>query len=209
MAKLLLIRHGQSEWNAKGLWTGWTDIGLSDKGKEEAKEIAHVIKEIPIDICFTSELQRAKQTLTIILETLGYKDIQIIADKALNERNYGDYTGKNKWDIEKEIGEEAFQKLRRSWDYPIPHGETLKEVANRVFPYYKEHIRPKILEGKNVLLVAHGNTIRSLMKEIENIPDENIAFVEIATGEAVMYTIDNHGSLVNKERLKATPAQTT
>lgn len=112
MAKLLLIRHGQSEWNAKGLWTGWTDIGLSEKGKEEAKEIALVIKDIPVDICFTSELKRAKETLAIILETLGYKDLEIIADKALNERNYGDYTGKNKWDIQKEIGEEAFQKLR-------------------------------------------------------------------------------------------------
>lgn len=202
MAKLILVRHGESEWNAKGLWTGWTDIPLSEKGRSEALAIAAAISPIPIDICFTSTLIRAKETLTIILKSLG-KNPPVIEDKALNERNYGDYTGKNKWEIKKELGEEAFIKLRRGWNYPIPHGEALKNVAERVWPFYKEHILPELLRGKNILVAAHGNSIRALMKEIENIPDENIGSVEIATGEAIVYTIDNNGLLMNTQRIKA------
>jgi len=202
VAKLILVRHGESEWNAKGWWTGWTDISLSEKGRKEAAVLAAALQNIPVDICYTSLLSRAKETLEIILKALG-KNPQITESNALNERNYGDYTGKNKWDVKNELGEEEFIKLRRSWDYPIPHGESLKDVAGRVLPYYKEHIFPDLMSGKNVLVVAHGNSLRTLIKEIENIPDENIAFVEIATGEAVVYTFDNSGFIVNKERIKA------
>jgi 2,3-bisphosphoglycerate-dependent phosphoglycerate mutase len=202
VAKLILVRHGESAWNAKGLWTGWTDISLSEKGRAEAAALAAAIQNVPIDICYTSLLTRAKETLTILLHVLG-KNPKIIEDKALNERNYGDYTGKNKWEIKKLLGEEAFTKLRRSWDYPIPNGETLKDVAARALPYYKEHIFPQLMSGKNVLVVAHGNSIRAMMKGIENIPDEDIASVEIATGEAAVYTFDNSGLVVNKERIKA------
>lgn len=202
MAKLILIRHGESKWNAKGLWTGWKDIPLSDKGKEEARKIGEAIRDLPFDVCFTSELTRAQQTLSIILETLGRSSIQIIRDKAINERNYGDYTGKNKWDIQKELGEEVFLKIRRSWDYPIPNGESLKQVSERAYPYFQEVILPYLLEGKSVLLVAHGNSIRSLMKQLEHIPDDKIAEVEIETGEAIVYTLDSHGSVIEKQHVK-------
>lgn len=202
MGKLILVRHGESEWNAKGLWTGWTDIPLSEKGKKEALAVAEAIHNIPVDLCYTSTLLRAKQTLEIILHFLG-KNPPIREDKALNERNYGDYTGKNKWDIKKEIGDEDFTKLRRSWNYPVPNGETLKDVALRVFPFYKEHILPQLMQGQNILIAAHGNSIRALIKEIEHIPDENIAFVEIATGEALVYTFDDNGFIIDKQQIMA------
>jgi 2,3-bisphosphoglycerate-dependent phosphoglycerate mutase len=205
VGKLILVRHGESEWNAKGLWTGWTDIPLSEKGKKEAEAIAEAIHTIPIDICYTSTLSRAKETLTIILQFLG-KNPPVIENKALNERNYGDYTGKNKWDIKKKLGDEDFAKLRRSWNYPVPNGETLKDVAARVYPFFKEVILPELLQGKNVLVAAHGNSIRALMKEIENIPDESIAFIEIATGEAVIYNFDNKGLIASENRIKAKTA---
>ena len=203
MAKLILIRHGESEWNAKGLWTGWTDIGLSEKGKSEAKVIAGAIRPFRIDVCFTSELKRAQQTLSIILSELGTNNVSVMKSKALNERNYGDYTGKNKWELQKILGDEAFHKIRRGWDVPIPNGETLKDVAGRVYPYYKSQIHPLLMEGKNILIAAHGNSIRALMKELEGIPDDSIALTEVATGEAVIYTFDNSGKVVNKERIKA------
>lgn len=200
MGKLILVRHGESEWNAKGLWTGWTDIPLSEKGRKEALAIAEAVHNIPIAICYTSTLVRAKETLSIMLCFLG-KNPPIVENKALNERNYGDYTGRNKWDIKKQLGDENFAKLRRSWNYPVPNGETLKDVAHRVFPFYKDHILPELLRGKNVLVAAHGNSIRALIKEIENIPDESIAFIEIATGEAVVYNFDNSGFIIDKERI--------
>lgn len=205
MGKLILVRHGESEWNAKGLWTGWTDIPLSEKGKKEAVAVAEAIHSIHIDICYTSTLIRARETLTIILHFLG-KNPPIVENKALNERNYGDYTGKNKWEIKKQLGDEAFAKLRRSWNYPVPNGETLKDVAGRVLPFYKDQILPQLQKGKNVLVAAHGNSIRALMKEIENIPDESIAFIEIATGEAVVYAFDNNGFIVDKERIQVKTA---
>lgn len=198
MAYLILVRHGESEWNAKGLWTGLTDISLSEKGKEEARIAAQEIQDIPLDMVFTSDLKRAQETADIITHQLATNS-PLIKNKALNERDYGELTGKNKWDLKKEFGDEKFTLLRRSFDYPIPGGETLKDVYNRVIPYYKAIIEPKLKAGKNVLIAAHGNSIRALIKYLDQISDENIAHLEVATGEVYVYIIDSDGTVSHKE----------
>lgn len=204
MAFLILVRHGQSEWNKKGLWTGWTDIPLSQEGKEEAEKAAEAIRNFPIDVSFTSELERAQQTQAIILENLNLH-IPTIHNRALNERNYGDFTGKNKWEIQKHVGEDEFLKIRRSYDYPIPNGESLKDVYQRTVPYYEANILPKLKNGKNVLVSAHGNSLRALVKYLENITDENIAKLEMATGEIYVYELDQTGKIVSKQALLSRP----
>jgi 2,3-bisphosphoglycerate-dependent phosphoglycerate mutase len=200
MAKLILIRHGESEWNKQGLWTGLTDIGLSGKGKEEAKLAGEKLKGISIDFAFTSVLLRAKQTLDEIKGVLGI-DVPTVEDQALNERNYGIYTGKNKWGIKKEVGDELFKKIRRGWDVSIENGESLKDVYNRVVPYYQTEILPKLKEGKNILLSAHGNSLRALIKYLENISDKDISNLELATGEVYVFEVDNNGKVFSKKIL--------
>ena len=198
MAYLVLVRHGKSEWNEKGLWTGWRDIPLAPKGFEEAQITGEQLKDIPFDFAYTSALIRAKQTLDEILKVIGQTP-PITADQALNERDYGDYTEKNKWDIQKEVGEEMFQRIRRSWDIPPPNGESLKMVSERVMPYYTSEIEPKLKEGKNILIAAHGNSLRALVKYLESISEEDIATLEIGTGEAYVYQIDETGKVTSKE----------
>lgn len=198
MAYLVLVRHGESEWNAKGLWTGFRDIDLSEKGKEEAREAGQVIKEISFQIAFTSVLKRAKQTLQEMEQVLNTK-IPTIESAALNERDYGDYTGKNKWQVKEQLGEEKFLQFRRSWDFPIPGGESLKDVYQRVTPYYQEYILPELKQGKNVLVSAHGNSLRALVKFLDNIPDSNIAQLEIPTGQVLIYQTDQNGKITSKE----------
>lgn len=198
MAYLILVRHGKSEWNAKGLWTGWTDIPLNDDGREEAHTAATEISDLPLDIAFTSDLSRAQETLDIILHDLR-KTISITKAQELKERNYGNLTGKNKWEIEKETGEEQFQKLRRGWDVPIQNGETLKNVFARVIPYYEAHILPLLREGKNIIISAHGNSLRALVKYLDKLSDDDVTKLEIATGEVYVYTINEHGEVIRKE----------
>ncbi len=199
MANLILVRHGKSEWNERGLWTGWTDIGLSEKGKEEARKAGEKLKGFSIDIAYTSVLLRAKQTLDEIKKVLNLQNIPIFESQALNERNYGVYTGKNKWEIQKKVGEKNFKSLRRGWDFPIENGESLKDVYNRVIPYYEKEILPKLKEGKNVLISAHGNSLRALVKHLENISDEEISNLEILTGEAYIYNLDSQGKITSKQ----------
>ncbi len=198
MAYLVLVRHGKSEWNEKGLWTGWRDIPLNPIGVEEAKKTGEALHDIHFDYAYTSALIRAKQTLDEILQVIDQHP-QVTENKALNERDYGDYTEKNKWQVKEEVGEEEFQKIRRSWDYPPPNGESLKMVYDRAIPYFQEEIEPKLKEGKNVLIAAHGNSLRALVKYLENIPDDQIATLEIGTGEAYVYKIDDQGSVESKE----------
>lgn len=198
MAYLVLIRHGESEWNAKGLWTGLTDIGLSEKGRIEARKAGEEIKDIHFQVAFTSVLIRAKQTLEEIEHALEEK-IPTIENAALNERDYGEYTGKNKWEVKKQLGDEEFLKLRRSWDYPVPHGESLKDVYIRAVPYYQEHILPELKQGKNVLVFAHGNSLRALVKFLDNIPDNKIAELEIPTGQVLVYSFNQDGKIISKE----------
>lgn len=203
MAYLVLVRHGESEWNAKGLWTGWTDIALDKLGHEQAKETGRLLKGIDFDYAFTSTLIRTKQTLKDIENVIGEKNIPIISTEALNERNYGKLTGKNKWEIEKEYGEDRFLKIRRGWNEPIPGGETLKDVYKRVIPYYQTQIEPLLKAGKNVLIAAHGNSLRALIKYLEHISDEGISHLELATGESVIYQINKMGSISFKEIRKS------
>lgn len=200
MAYLILVRHGESEWNAKGLWTGWTDIGLSEKGKEQARLAGEKMKGLQIDFAYTSLLIRAKQTLNEIKSVLGI-DIPTFDNKALNERDYGIYTGKDKWEIRKEVGDEQFLKIRRSFDYQIPKGESLKQVYGRVIPYYQQEILPKLKDGKNILVAAHGNSLRALTKYLENISDENISKLEIEVSEVDVFEIDKDGAVLSKKIL--------
>lgn len=199
MAYLVLVRHGESEWNAKSLWTGWTDVELTERGREQARSEASLLGNMKFDICYTSTLKRAKQTWDEIRAEINAKDIPTIEDKALNERDYGDLTGKNKWKIKEEYGEELFQKWRRSWDERPPKGESLRDVYERVVPYYQAKILPEIKNGRNVIVVAHGNSLRALIKYLENIPETEIAQLEIGLSEAYVYEIDKDGKIVGKE----------
>ena len=198
MAYLVLVRHGESTFNAQGIWTGWQNPPLTEKGLEEAKKAGELIKDIKFDFAFTSPLLRSTQTFDEIVKTAGITVAPILADE-IKERNYGDYTGKNKWEIEKELGEEKFKKLRRGFDVPIPNGETLKDVYNRVIPYFQTQILPKLYDGKNVIISAHGNSLRALAKFLENISDEDISGVEIATGQVIVYQIDSEGKVSSKD----------
>lgn len=205
MAYLILVRHGESVWNAKGLWTGWTDISLSEKGREEAKKAGAALKDIKIDTAYISKLKRAKETLDEIVNELNLTGIPVIENEALNERNYGEYAGKNKWEIKEKVGEEEFQKIRRSWDFPIPAGESLKDVYNRVLPYFECTILPDLKAGKNILLSAHSNSLRALVKYLDNISDEDIPHLEIATGQIYIYQVDENGKVISKEIRLARP----
>lgn len=200
MANLILVRHGESLWNKKGFWTGLTDIGLSPKGREEARTAGQKLKGFPIDLAYTSVLLRAKQTLDEISIILNL-DLPTFESAALNERDYGIFTGQNKWEIKKEVGIEQFRKLRRGWDTGIPKGETLEDVFNRVVPYYKTQILPNLKSGKNVLVVAHGNSLRALVKYLENISDKDVEKLEIATGEIYIYDVDMNGNINAKKKI--------
>lgn len=203
MAYLVLVRHGQSTWNAVNAWTGLTDISLDDTGKEVARQDGELLKDIPLDIAYTSVLKRAQQSLTEIKTALRRGDLPVVEDPALNERDYGDLTGKNKLEIEKEYGEDQFVKWRRGWNDPVPNGETLEDVYKRVVPYYQSHILADLKSGKNVLVVAHGNSLRALVKHLENLSDEDILHLEIETGEIYIYQINSEGKIISKEIKKA------
>jgi 2,3-bisphosphoglycerate-dependent phosphoglycerate mutase len=199
MAFLVLVRHARSEWNAKGLWTGWEDVGLSDHADEEVAALARQLPEIEFHAAYTSTLRRASGTLKKLKENLGLNDLPTIAHEALKERDYGVYTGRNKWEVRDEIGEDAFRRLRRGWDVPVPEGESLKDVYDRVVPYYTNTILPDLEAGKNVLVVAHGNSLRALMRHMENLDDEGIAHAEIGVAEARIYEIDASGRILSIE----------
>lgn len=195
MPYLVLVRHGESEWNALGLWTGWTDVNLSDKGYEEAIKAAQDLKHIHFDLAYTSNLKRAKQTLASIMIVLRRPDLPSYEYEEFNERHYGSYTGKNKWQIKDEVGDEEFLRIRRSWDYQVPVdenglGESLKMVYERVVKCYLENVLPKLKEGKNVIIVAHGNSLRALTKYLENISDDKIADLELPTGQPFIHRLD-------------------
>jgi 2,3-bisphosphoglycerate-dependent phosphoglycerate mutase len=209
MAYLVLVRHAKSQWNALGLWTGRTDVALSDEGAREAGKLALALNDIRFDRAYSSELKRAKQTLDIVLRKLGVPRIPKTAHKALNERHYGIYTGKNKWEVQKEAGRAAFEKIRRSWDHPIPDGETLKNVHDRIVPYYKAHILADLRKGKNVIVVAHGNSLRALVKHLEKLSAKEVAALEIGVGEAHLYQMNEKGTIVSKEIRAKNPSRGT
>ncbi len=200
---LILVRHGQSEWNEKNLFTGWEDPGLTAKGSNEAKNAGTLIKglDIKFDYMFTSALIRAQLTGSIILQNIGQEDVKIVKDKSLNERFYGDLQGLNKDECREKWGEETVQIWRRSYDKGPPGGETLKETGERVLPYYFEEIHPLILKNMNVLVAAHGNSLRSLIKFLDNMSDEDIVKLEIPTGAPIHYSFDESGKVISKINL--------
>ncbi len=205
MAQLILVRHGISEWNKKGWWTGWKDPDLAEEGYEEARKAGKKLKDFKIDKAYTADLKRTIQTLDEIKKELKKKNIPTVVDWHLRERNYGDLAGKNKWDVKKQYGDEQFMKWRRGWDEPIPNGETLKDVYNRVYPYYKSTILKDLMSGKNIIISASGNSLRALVKYIENISERDIPKLEIGTGEVYVYEIDKTGKMKSKKILATNP----
>ena len=228
MAKLVFIRHGQSEWNLENLFTGWVDVNLSEQGEREAKEAGHKLKEagIEFDQAYTSVLTRAIKTLHFALEESGQLWIPETKSWRLNERHYGALQGKNKADAAEKYGDEQVHIWRRSYDVLpplldandegsaandrryaeldpriIPGGENLKVTLERVIPFWEDNIAPDLLDGKNVIVAAHGNSLRALTKYIENISDDDIMDLEMKTGEPVVYTFDDKLDVVNKEKL--------
>ena len=190
-SNLVLVRHGQSEWNKKNLFTGWKDPELTDLGIEEAMKAGKLLKtkEMKFDIMFTSDLFRAQETGRLILENMNQLDIPVIKNQSLNERNYGDLAGLNKDDAREKWGEEQVHIWRRSFDIPPPGGESLKDTAERVLPYFHSEILPKVEEGLDVLVAAHGNSLRALVMELEGISSDEIVKLEIATGDPLTYEL--------------------
>ena len=197
---LILIRHGQSEWNALNQFTGWKDPDLTAKGIEEAHNAGRIINNLKInfDLVFTSALIRAQNTAEIILEEIN-QSLSTIKNQALNERSYGDLAGLNKDDARKRWGDEQVHIWRRSYDIPPPGGESLKDTGERVLPFFMKEILPHVCECKNVLVAAHGNSLRSLIKFLDNISDEDIVKLEIPTGEPIHYVINEDGSVKSKQ----------
>ena len=197
---LILIRHGQSEWNALNQFTGWKDPGLTSRGIEEAHNAGKIINNLKInfDLVFTSALIRAQNTAEIILKEIN-QSLSTIKNQALNERNYGDLAGLNKDDARKRWGDEQVHIWRRSYDVPPPGGESLKDTGERVLPFFMKEILPHVCKGKNVLVAAHGNSLRSLIKFLDNITDEDIVKLEIPTGAPIHYVINEDGSVKSKK----------
>lgn len=200
---LILVRHGQSEWNSKNLFTGWKDPGLTELGVKEAKDAGKLIanKGILFDLMYTSMLTRAQKTGDLILQEMRHPEITIIKNEALNERNYGSLAGLNKDDARKKWGDDQVHIWRRSFDIPPPDGESLKDTAERVLPYFKSEIIPKVIEGSSILIAAHGNSLRSLIMELDSISSEEIVNLEIPTGAPIQYIFNEDGSVNKKIKL--------
>ena len=202
---LVLVRHGQSEWNKLNLFTGWKDVGLTEEGVAEARSAGRMLKGEGhrFDIAFTSALARAQRTLDLILEELGQDGLEIIRDQALNERDYGDLVGLNKDEAREKWGSEQVHIWRRSFDTPPPGGESLKDTAERVLPYFRENILPEVLAGKNVIVSAHGNSLRALVMVLDKLGQDEITQLNLATGVPMIYRLNADGSVAEKRDLAA------
>jgi 2,3-bisphosphoglycerate-dependent phosphoglycerate mutase len=202
---LVLVRHGQSEWNLKNLFTGWRDPALTEKGIVEARAAGQRLKakDLKFDICFTSALSRAQNTLKLILEEMGQTGLPETRDQALNERDYGELTGLNKDDARAKWGEEQVHIWRRSYDVPPPGGESLKDTLARSLPYYVHTIQPHVLDGKSVLVAAHGNSLRSLIMAIEGLTPEQILKRELETGVPTVYVLNDNSTPKSVDILSA------
>jgi 2,3-bisphosphoglycerate-dependent phosphoglycerate mutase len=202
---LVLVRHGQSDWNLKNLFTGWRDIDLTDKGVSEAREAGRKLKAqgITFDVAFTSALKRAQRTLDLMLTELGQTAIPVFKDQALNERDYGDLVGLNKDDARKKWGEEQVHIWRRSYDIAPPGGESLRDTAARVLPYYIREILPRVLRGERVLVAAHGNSLRALAMVLDKHTPETITKLNLDTGVPMIYRLNADSTVASKLDLAA------
>lgn len=202
---LVLVRHGESEWNKLNLFTGWKDPGLTEKGIAEAKTAGRLLKAegYKFDVAFTSDLTRAQRTLALILEELGQTGLVTHQDQKLNERDYGDLSGLNKDEARQKWGEDQVHVWRRSYDIPPPGGESLKDTAARVLPYYQAKIWPEVKAGRNVLVAAHGNSLRALIMQLEGLSGEAIVARELATGAPIVYRLKPDGTMQDRRDLSA------
>jgi 2,3-bisphosphoglycerate-dependent phosphoglycerate mutase len=200
---LVLVRHGQSEWNLKNLFTGWRDPDLTELGVSEATAGGEALAAtgIKFDVAYTSALKRAQRTCQIILDCVGQSDLETIRDEALNERDYGDLSGLNKDDARAKWGEEQVHVWRRSYDVPPPGGESLKDTGARVWPYYMTDILPQVLSGKTVLVAAHGNSLRSLLMVLDRLDREKILGINLATGVPMVYKLNADSTVKSKDVL--------
>ena len=202
---LVLVRHGQSEWNLKNLFTGWRDVDLTDKGVAEAQAAGRQLKALGLrfDVAYTSALVRAQRTMDLMLEELGQRSLPVIRDQALNERDYGDLSGLNKDDARKRWGEEQVHIWRRSYDVAPPGGESLKDTAARVLPYYIQDILPRVLRGERVLVSAHGNSLRALVMVLDHLSPQEIVKLEIATGVPLIYRLNPDSTVAERKVMAA------
>lgn len=202
---LVLVRHGQSDWNLKNLFTGWKDPDLTDKGQVEAKAAGQRLKAMGLnfDIAFTSALTRAQHTCSLILNELGQSDLKTIREQALNERDYGDLSGLNKDDARAKWGEEQVHVWRRSYDVPPPNGESLKDTVARVLPYYCQEILPRVLNGERVIVAAHGNSLRALVMVLDRLTPDTIPSMELDTGVPLVYRLKPDSTVESKKVLTA------
>lgn len=200
---LVLVRHGQSEWNLKNLFTGWRDVGLTEQGHEEAKAAGTKLaaRGLKFDIAYTSALVRAQVTCQHILDAVGQADLETVRDQALNERDYGELSGLNKDDARAKWGEEQVHIWRRSYDIQPPGGESLKDTGARVWPYYMHTMQPHVLRGETVLVAAHGNSLRALIMALEGTSGEEIVKLELATGVPIVYTLNADSTVKSKDVL--------
>jgi 2,3-bisphosphoglycerate-dependent phosphoglycerate mutase len=201
MPELILLRHGQSQWNLENRFTGWVDVPLSDKGEEEARAAGTKLRGHPIDVVFTSVLKRAIDTATLALETAGVTDVPIVRDAALNERMYGDLQGLNKAESATKWGAEQVHQWRRSYDVRPPGGESLADTAARVIPYWDARILPEVRAGKHVLVAAHGNSLRALVMHLDGLTRAQVLELEIPTGRPLLYDMGADGRVVAKRYL--------
>jgi 2,3-bisphosphoglycerate-dependent phosphoglycerate mutase len=202
---LVLVRHGQSEWNLKNLFTGWRDVDLTDKGVAEARAAGRQLKALGLrfDVAYASALVRAQRTMDLMLEELGQRSLQMIRDQALNERDYGDLSGLNKDDARKRWGDEQVHVWRRSYDVAPPGGESLKDTAARVLPYYIQDILPRVLRGERVLMSAHGNSLRALVMVLDHLSPQEIVKQEIATGVPLIYRLNADSTVAERKVMAA------
>lgn len=201
MARLVLLRHGESQWNLENRFTGWVDVPLSPRGVEEAKNAGGKLKGFTFDRAFTSVLSRANETLRFVLEVIGQTAIPIEKDKALNERMYGELQGLNKAETATKYGDAQVKIWRRSYDVRPPGGESLKDTAERVLPYYDTRIKPCVLKGETILIAAHGNSLRALVMQLEQLSKEQVLELNIPTGAPLLYELDNSGKVLSHRYL--------
>lgn len=189
MSTLVLLRHGQSQWNLENRFTGWTDVPLTEQGQADAAKAAEVLREFHFDAAFTSRLQRANQTLDVILHALGQSP-GVIYDSALNERHYGDLQGLNKAETVEKFGEEQVQLWRRSYSTRPPNGESIEDCEHRTWPFFRQYILPLLADGKNVIVAAHGNSLRPIIKHLDNMNGDDVAVMEIGLCTPYIYRFD-------------------
>jgi 2,3-bisphosphoglycerate-dependent phosphoglycerate mutase len=201
MARLVLLRHGESQWNLENRFTGWVDVPLSPRGVDEAKNAGDKLKGFTFDRAFTSVLSRANETLRFVLEVIGQTAIPIEKDKALNERMYGELQGLNKTETATKYGDAQVKIWRRSYDVRPPGGESLKDTAERVLPYYDTKIKPCVLKGETILIAAHGNSLRALVMQLEQLSKEQVLELNIPTGAPLLYELDKSGKVLSHRYL--------